>query len=40
MKVGYTEGLSAKENFERAMTAIFQASKPKVKKKPKKKGKD
>jgi len=35
----YSEGPKAKENFEKAMKALFQA--PKVdSKKPKKKGKD
>jgi hypothetical protein len=39
-KPEFTGGPKAKENFERAMIALFQASKPKMKNKFKKKGKD
>jgi len=39
MKTKYREGPKAKENFEKAMKALFQASKANSKK-PKKKGKD
>jgi hypothetical protein len=40
MKKEYTEGPKARENFERTMGALFPASKPKIKKQPKKQGKD
>jgi len=41
MKKQFEEGLKAKENFERAMAALFKAPKPpKHKPKKRKKGKD
>jgi hypothetical protein len=42
IKTRYKERPKARENFERTMTALFQAQKPKASDKPKrkKKGKD